>query len=107
PWCAGATVPGASSPAATSAIQGMAVDGRGADLASTSVHDVVVVGAGPAGWATAAACAEAGLDTAVLAPDLDRPWTPTYGAWPDELTGLGLPDGVWRRRWSEVEVIGR
>ncbi|MCB0926034.1 MAG: lycopene cyclase family protein [Mycobacterium sp.] len=47
--------------------------------------DVLVVGAGPAGMALAAACQRRGLATGVLDPDPDRPWTATYGTWSQEL----------------------
>lgn len=47
--------------------------------------DVLVIGAGPAGLALAAACARAGLSAAVLAPDPEAPWAPNYGAWAAEL----------------------
>jgi lycopene beta-cyclase len=50
--------------------------------------DVLVVGAGPAGRAVAAECAERGLRTTVLDPSPTRPWRATYGAWADELPGL-------------------
>ncbi|MDQ2706969.1 MAG: lycopene cyclase family protein, partial [Actinomycetota bacterium] len=49
------------------------------------MYDVLVVGAGPAGRAVAAACAEHGLDTGLLDPAPTRPWRATYGAWSDEL----------------------
>lgn len=55
--------------------------------------DVVVVGAGPAGLALAAACAQLGLETGVLDPGPDRPWTATYGIWSRELPA-DLPGGV-------------
>jgi lycopene beta-cyclase len=57
------------------------------------VLDVLVVGAGPAGYALARACAENGLSTAVLDPAPDRPWRATYGAWADELP-RSLPSGA-------------
>ncbi|MQA16274.1 MAG: lycopene cyclase family protein [Pseudonocardiaceae bacterium] len=47
--------------------------------------DVLVAGAGPAGWAIAGACARLGLDTALVDPAPDRPWRYTYGAWRDEI----------------------
>jgi lycopene beta-cyclase len=49
------------------------------------VLDVLVVGAGPAGRAVAAACGERGLRTLVLDPAPTRPWRASYGAWHDEL----------------------
>ena len=64
--------------------------------------DVLVVGAGPAGLALAAACARLGLSVAVLAPDPEAPWIPNYGAWAAE-----LPDGwcAWAAAaWPEVVV---
>jgi lycopene beta-cyclase len=50
--------------------------------------DVLIAGAGPAGWALAAHCARLGLETAVVAPHPLRPWRPTYGLWGDELAML-------------------
>jgi lycopene beta-cyclase len=47
--------------------------------------DVVVVGAGPAGRALAAACATSGLRTTLLDPAPERAWRITYGAWSAEL----------------------
>lgn len=55
--------------------------------------DVVVVGLGPAGRATAAACAAAGSSVLALDPAAHRPWTATYGAWSDELAP-GVPVAV-------------
>ncbi len=50
--------------------------------------DVVVVGAGPAGWAVAHACREAGLDAVVVGPDPHAPWRATYGLWADQAGDL-------------------
>ncbi len=50
-----------------------------------TVTDVLVAGAGPAGWAIAGACVQLGLDTVLVDPAPDRPWRPTYGAWRGEL----------------------
>ena len=55
--------------------------------------DVLVVGAGPAGLAIAAACGRLGLATAVVDPAPDRPWTATYGMWCGELP-VDLPASV-------------
>lgn len=49
--------------------------------------DVAVVGAGPAGWAAAAALAPAGLRVALIGDD-GRGWPNTYGAWRDEVAGV-------------------
>lgn len=51
----------------------------------TTWADVVVLGLGPAGRATAAACVTAGLEVVALDPAPHRRWTATYGAWSDEL----------------------
>jgi len=55
--------------------------------------DVVVAGAGPAGLSAAAACATAGLRTALVAPSL-RPWPATYCLWADELAAVAPPLGL-------------
>lgn len=47
--------------------------------------DLVVVGLGPAGRALAHRAARAGLSVAAIDPHPDRPWSPTYAAWADEL----------------------
>jgi lycopene beta-cyclase len=74
---------------------------------SRSVFDVAVLGAGPAGWATAAACAAAGLRSALIAPTPLAVWRNTYGAWSDDLdpavVGLDVPV---RSRWDRVHVVG-
>lgn len=65
------------------------------------VLDVLVAGAGPAGLAAAAACAQDGLDVAVVAPRPHRPWHQTYGAWLDD-----LPEGVpLAARWQSPRVL--
>ncbi|HVW43054.1 MAG TPA: lycopene cyclase family protein [Amycolatopsis sp.] len=50
--------------------------------------DVVVAGAGPAGWALASACAAEGIETTLIAPDPHAPWPATYGMWRDEVPDL-------------------
>lgn len=49
------------------------------------VPDLVVLGLGPAGRALAHRAAAAGLGVVAVDPAPDRPWTPTYAAWADEL----------------------
>jgi lycopene beta-cyclase len=58
---------------------------------------VLVAGAGPAGWAAAAACARLGLDTALVAPAPHARWPATYGIWADQCALL--PAGS---RWFEA-----
>ncbi|HWM07072.1 MAG TPA: lycopene cyclase family protein, partial [Actinophytocola sp.] len=55
--------------------------------------DVVVAGAGPAGWAVAGACARRGLRTALVAPRPLAPWPATYGMWLDEAAALPVGAG--------------
>lgn len=47
--------------------------------------DVLVVGAGPAGMALAAACGQTGMTVGLVDPNPDRPWVATYGMWAPEL----------------------
>ena len=59
--------------------------------------DVVVAGAGPAGWAVAHHCALIGLDVVLVAPSPNAPWPATYGLWHDECALL--PAASW---WIEA-----
>jgi lycopene beta-cyclase len=52
------------------------------------VVDVLVVGAGPAGSALAAACSDLGLRTMLVDRAPAQPWRNTYGAWAHELPPL-------------------
>ncbi|MBW3603883.1 MAG: lycopene cyclase family protein [Actinobacteria bacterium] len=65
--------------------------------------DVLVVGAGPAGWAAAAACAREELQVRLLAPRPHAPWHQAYGAWVDELSVVAAAD-VTRQQWDTVRV---
>lgn len=59
--------------------------------------DVAVIGAGPAGWAVAAALAPTGLRVALLGDD-GQGWPNTYGVWCDEVVGVVAPselEAVW------------
>ncbi|OLF18177.1 lycopene cyclase family protein [Actinophytocola xanthii] len=70
-------------------------------MPATLSAEVVVLGAGPAGWAAAAACAERGLDTLLVAPRPDAVWRSTYGLWTDQREALPpgtdavTATGVW------------
>jgi lycopene beta-cyclase len=55
--------------------------------------DVLVVGAGPAGMALAAACGQLGMTVGLLDPNPQRPWVATYGMWSQELPP-SLPTSV-------------
>lgn len=54
-------------------------------VAAEIVADVVVAGGGPAGWSTARACAEVGLDVVLVDPRPDAAWPQIYGSWEYEL----------------------
>ena len=66
---------------------------------------VAVVGSGPAGWAAAAALAEVGVETVLVAPAPGEVWPATYGCWVDELEPIGLRSIV-RTSWPSVRVVG-
>ncbi|WP_215543814.1 lycopene cyclase family protein [Amycolatopsis sp. CA-230715] len=67
--------------------------------------DVLVAGAGPAGWSVAAACAREGLHTALVDPAPSRPWTATYALWRDELPSL--PDSAIAAAPATTVAFGR
>ena len=66
-------------------------DGDGGDNPST-VLDVLVCGAGPAGLLFADAASEAGLSVGVVDPAPLGAWPNNYGIWVDE---VGRPVGGW------------
>ncbi|MEM8613934.1 MAG: lycopene beta cyclase [Cyanobacteria bacterium P01_H01_bin.105] len=65
------------------------------------MHDVLVIGSGPAGLAIAAALCNQSLKVhglALTSPSI--PWSTNYGIWVDELDALGLPD-LLSHRWPD------
>lgn len=66
------------------------------------MHEVLVIGAGPSALAIATATAESGLQTAIIAPDPTEPWRPRFGAWADELEGLGLGQRCIAGQWPRT-----
>jgi lycopene beta-cyclase len=67
-----------------------------------NVHDIAVVGSGPAGWATAAACSGAGLDCVLISPTPSTVWANTYGGWAEDFAAE-IP---FAHRWDRVVVQG-
>lgn len=64
------------------------------------IADVLIVGAGPAGLALAAALDNVGLNVEGIAPaGPDAPWTNTYGIWEDELPSTLA--SMLRHRWAD------
>jgi len=73
--------------------------------------DVGVIGAGPAGWALAAALQVTGLTTMVVAPEPIATWPATYGMWVDEVPEwlverAGGTAGLFAATWPRVRVAG-
>lgn len=64
---------------------------------------MLVVGAGPAGMALAAACSQHGMTVGLLDPNPDRPWVATYGMWSPELPP-DLPASVVAARASGCAI---
>ena len=65
------------------------------------MNDVIVIGAGPAGLALAAALCEVGLHVEGVAPGgPSAPWPNTYGIWEDELPSADLV-AMLNHRWTD------
>jgi len=64
--------------------------------------DAVVVGAGPAGWAAAAASRAQGARVTLVAPEPKAPFTPTYCVWRDEVSDAWRP--TLSESWPAVQV---
>jgi lycopene beta-cyclase len=63
----------------------------------------VIVGGGPAGWVAAGAAQAAGWDVALIDPQPDRVWHPTYCAWVD-----AVPEAfreAFGVVWPDVELV--
>ena len=65
--------------------------------------EVAVIGAGPAGWAAAAAFAQQGLSVRLIAPDPLQPFVNGYGVWADELAEL-MVTVPFSRTWPSARV---
>ncbi len=66
------------------------------------MHDVLVIGGGPAALSIAAELGLRGLTVAALAPqDPAAPWSNTYGIWAEEVEKLEL-GSLLSHRWSDT-----
>lgn len=88
--------------------RGLQKDGGGGGRAHvTPTAEVVVVGAGPAGLAAAAALGETGLQVTITSPAASpeemAPWPNTYGVWYDELEPLGYAP-LLGRTWTDTRA---
>ncbi len=78
-----------------------------------SIADVAILGSGPAAWATASACCQAGLSVTLIAPSPHDHWPQTYGVWVDQidtpvrqLFGIGDADPFpFSHRWSSIAAV--
>ncbi|MFT5586702.1 MAG: lycopene beta-cyclase [Cognaticolwellia sp.] len=61
----------------------------------TTIHDLLVLGAGPAGLALAQAASAQGHKVAVLSPKPHRPWEQMLCAWLDELPAGTPTQATW------------
>ncbi len=68
----------------------------------TDLHDIGVLGSGPAALAVASACARRGASVTVVSPEPHSPWMPNYCLWADEVP-LELQD-LTEQFWPEVSV---
>ncbi len=64
---------------------------------------MLVIGAGPAGWAAAGALCRRGLAVTLVAPEPEAPFRNGYGVWVDEVSGF---ESVLERTWPRVRVHG-
>ena len=88
----------------STSIEGTDSSDAARSAARPAVHDVVVVGDGPAGSALAAASARRGLD--VLLVGVDDEWTATYSSWIDDVDEIALlaDVDVWAHRLPTISV---
>lgn len=66
--------------------------------------EIVVIGSGPAGLSVASACAQQGLATACIAPDVFERWENNFGVWIDEVEHLDLAS-AYGQRWENTDVF--
>ena len=77
------------------------------------IADVAILGSGPAAWAAASACCQAGLAVTLIAPNPVADWPQTYGVWLDQLDqpvrklfGLSSGDALpLAHQWSTIAAV--
>jgi len=68
-----------------------------------TVHDIGILGSGPAALSIAAACVRRGASVALISPEPESPWKPNYCLWNDELPE-GM-EGLVEHLWAEACVV--
>lgn len=68
------------------------------------MQDAAIIGAGPAGWAAAAALRARGLTVTLVAPDPEAGFVNGYGVWVDDLEGAEVGPEVFLHTWPAVRV---
>lgn len=68
-----------------------------------NLHDIGILGSGPAALCIGAACARRGASVALVAPEPESPWEPNYCLWADEVP-VGMEDLV-EHSWPEACVM--
>jgi len=63
-----------------------------------NLHDIGILGSGPAALSIAAACRRHGTTIALISPEPEAPWKPNYCLWADEVCDgtAALVEHVWR-----------
>ena len=69
---------------------------------SHSLPALIILGAGPAGLALAAAAAERGMTVQVVDPSPEQPWVATYGAWAGDLPETVPLLATWTRPTADL-----
>lgn len=85
--------------AQTAELSGVDIPGLG----GKEEWDALIVGAGPAGLATAEAMCRNGMRACVVDPEPSAKWPNNYGVWVDELEAVGLEDCA-EYAWPKASV---
>ena len=77
------------------------------------ITDAAILGSGPAAWAAASACCQAGLSVTLIAPTPHADWPQTFGVWVDQFdrpvrSMFGLTDGdplPFSHQWPSIAAV--